>query len=318
MKQKTTTWLICVIYIISIFVIYYGVNEYISTKDKKLRQEALNALNSFFEDKPMYVDLLYGPYNFKYEQIQIPEPETPDFLAINTYMNIFKDDNISYEEAYKRIQQNLHKKWKEKYGNVTKLYSLDIYPTESERISESGWALRVISKIPDRISTFSLIAPGSGIQSYLIFPAKVAYKSISPLLQGSIPTIELAVEDALYFTIKNEKSDLQPYYSRGSTYKLIERMKKNIDNEFYYLEITKTPLFYYNDGTEPYESGGMYNGYYEVSFKQTQPTTYSIKRIDESYIQNEKYILIAIYVIIITIITSIILVIIRKQQHNHL
>ena len=265
----------------------------------------------------MYVDLLYGPNSFRYQEIQIPQPEVPGIGTPQAYINLHKNENLSWDEAFERVKQNLHKIWEEKYGNVTKLYSLDIYPTESETSSKRGWALKVICKIPDRIQA---IMPGSGIQTYLIFPAKVSFKKNSPLLQGFIPTVETAVEESLNFTIKNEKSDLQPYFSRGSTYNLIERMKKVVDNEYYYFEEDEFPIVSYyknnNHGYEPYENGGMYNGYYEVTFKQTQPTTYSIKRVDESIIQSDKYTLMAIYIAISTLIAIIAFTLIYKKQHK--
>lgn len=250
--------------------------------------------------------------------MQIPQPKTPDINSPQLYIDLHKDENLSWGEAYERVEQNLYNVWKEKYGNITNMYDLDIYPTDSETTLKSGWALKIVSKIPDKFNVLTPV-PGSGIQTFLLFPSKVAYKKVAPILQGSIPTVETAVEESLNFEINNEKSDLQPYYSRGSTYNLIKKMKRLVDNEYYYLEKDNIPLVSYYDresysNDEPFESGGMHNGYYEVTFKRTQPITYSINRVDKSVIQNEKYILMMIYIATATIAAIIVFMLTIKKR----
>lgn len=296
-KKTQAICVACIVYIAVLISIYYAINAYIEDKVIRLREEALTALNSFFEQKPMYVDLLYGPYRCSYKEVEIPHPEEPSFTDILNAQKFFKEienKDITNEEAENRVRKNLFKKWEETYGIFTRMYDLDIYPTESETAPKSGWALKIIKKKPDWANTTFVF--GGGVETYFLFPKQVAYKRITPLLQGSVPSIEAAVQDALEFVIKNEKSDLQPFYSRGCSYNLEDRMKSAIDNEYYYfIQDTDIGTIRYGDGGPTVGDGGMYNEYYEIFFHRTQPKTFSIRYVGDDIVNKEKYLLIAIY-----------------------
>lgn len=314
-KKAQTVYVACIVYIAALISIYYAINAYIEDKVIRLREEALTALNSFFEQKPMYVDLLYGPYRCSYEEVEIPQPEVPSFTDILNAQKFFKEmehEDMTYEEVENRVRTNLFKKWEETYGNFTRMYDLDIYPTESETLPKRGWALKIIKKKPEWANT---VFEGGGVETYFLFPKQVAYKRIAPLLQGAVPSIETAVQEALEFVVTNEKSDLQPYYSRGSSYNLEDRMKSAIDNEYYYFtQDTDVGTIRYGDGSSTVGNGSMYNGYYEVFFHRTQPKTYSIRYVGDDIVNNDKYIMIAIYAGILTLIVIGILHSLTKKK----
>ncbi len=315
-KKAQAICVACIAYIATLISIYYAINAHIDDKIIRLRDEALTALNSFFDQKPMYVDLLYGPYRCSYKKIEIPQPEEPSFTDILNAQKFFKEmenKDMTYEEAENRVKTNLFRKWEETYGNFTRMYDLDIYPTESETASKSGWALKIIKKKPDWANTTFVF--GGGVETYFLFPKQVAYKRIAPLLQGSVPSIETAVQDALEFVVKNEKSDLQPYYSRGCSYNLEDRMKSAIDNEYYYFtQDTDVGTIRYGNGSSTIGDGSMYNGYYEVFFHRTQPNTFSIRYVGDDVVNKDKHLLIAIYTGILTLIFIGLITFIKKKK----
>lgn len=299
----------CVSYIALSVAIYSAVDKSIDEKVVRLHDEAIANLNSFFESKPKYVDLLYGPYKCDYKEVQIPKPEEPDLNIVLNYIKAV-DSTLTFNDAANKIRQNLKDVWEKKYGNYRKMYELDIFPSEDDNLYHSGWALKVICKLPKWTQS-------DGIETYLIFPKQIAYKNIPPLLYGSVPSVETAIQEALYFTTKNEISDLYPFYERGSTYNLIEKMKSAINNDYYNLvEDSIGKLTYYNAGEfghehSSIESGGMSNVYYEVIYHRTQPVSYSIQFVGDEQIDKKR--LTAIYVGLLTIIVfGIILIIVKK------
>lgn len=315
-KKAQAICVASIAYIAALISIYYAINAHIDDKVIRLREEALTALNSFFDQKPMYVDILYGPYRCFYKEVEIPQPEEPSFTDVLNAQKFFKEMenmDMTYEEAENRVKTNLFKKWEETCGSFTRMYDLDIYPTESETAPKSGWALKIIKKKPDWANTAFVF--GGGVETYFLFPKQVAYKRIAPLLQGSVPSIETAVQEALEFVVKNEKSDLQPYYSRGCSYNLEDRMKSAIDNEYYYFtQDTDVGTIRYGDGSSTVGDGGMYNGYYEVFFHRTQPNTFSIRYVGDDVVNKERYLMIAIYAGILTLILIGLITFIKKKK----
>ena len=307
-----------IVYIATLVPVYYAINAYIDDKVTRLRDEALSALNSFFVEKPMYVDLLYGPYPCSYKQVEIPQPEEPSFTEIANIQYVMKNNenkNMSYEEVENTIKMNLKKQWEETYGDITRMYDLDVYPAESERDSKRGWVLKILKKKPDWANNTFVM--GGGVETYFLFPKQVAYKKIAPLLQGSVPSVETAVNDALDFVIRNERSDLQPYYSRGCTYNLEDRMKLAINNEFYYFaQDTLVGTIRYGDGSPTIGDGGMYNGYYEVFFHRTQPKTYSIRYVGDDVVTKDKHKMLAICAGILALIYIALITTIRYRLNK--
>lgn len=310
MKKRSYILICCVSYIAIAIAIYYAVGKYIDKKVIRLHNEAIANLNSFFESKPKYVDLLYGPYKCNYKEVQIPEPNEPKLNDVLHYIKTI-NPTLTFDEAENKIRQNLKNAWKKEYENYRKMYELDIFPTENENIHRSGWALKVICKRPKWTQK-------EGIETYFIFPKQIAYKEITPLLYGSVPSIETAIQEALYFTTKNEKSDLQSYYEKGSTYNLITKMESAINNEYYHLkEDPSGEIIYYNASEYGHklpsiECGGIQNGYYEVIYHRTQPISYSIQFVGD--IQFDKNRLTAIYVGLLTLIALIIIIFIAKKR----
>lgn len=308
MKKKYIILICCILYIAASIGIWNAVDNYINRKVIRLRDVAIENLESFFANKPMYVDLLYGPYGCNYTEAQIPGPEEPDISSVLNYIKRI-DPTLSYEEAKNRIRQNLKNAWEKRYGDWRKLYDLDIFPTEDNSSLRAGWALKVIRKQENSFN--------NRILSYLLFPKQVAYKNISPLLYGGVPSVETAIQEALYFTTKNEKSYLQPYYERGSTYNLISKMQSAVDNEYYSLTEEPEGTFFFSDDiySKPssVESGGMQNGYYNVIYyHKTQPVTYSIQFRGNT--KSDKYRLAAIYIGLLTLIMSGLVIFIVKKR----
>lgn len=316
--MKTKKYLVlacCLSYVILSVSIYYGVDKTIDKKVHNLKEEAISNLNSFFETQPEYVDLLYGPYDCSYKEIEIPQPQEADVLSVINYMK-YVDSTLTYGEAETKIQQNLMKAWERQYGNYKKLYELDIYPTEDEKILQTGWAIKVICKKTDRVTIFK-----DGIETFLIFPKQIAFKKTPSVLYMPEPSVETILQNSLDFSLKDEKSNLQPYYKRGCTYNLISRMESVISNEYYLFNEDTGPgrIFYTDDYLSfSHESsvncGGMHNNIYEVIYHRTQPTTYSIKFVGDEIVQSDKNGLTIALVGILTIIMSGAIFLIVKKQ----
>ena len=315
LKKNRIISVACVLYAAAVVAIYYSVDKSIDEEVRKLKDLALENLDYFFKDKPMYVDLLYGPYGFDYKKMDIPKIEEPSYNDVTERQQFMEYDlNIkeTYDEAYDKILSIRTERWKKEYGEFTRMYDLDIFPDESERSIKSGWVLKIVKKL-----SYTMYVEGGCIQTYLIFPKQVAYKKY-----GQVCSLETAVGEALNFEIKNEKSELQPYYERGSTYNLISKMESSINNKYYYFSRDSIPQQYYSreflggsyDETYTVGCGRIHNAYYQVNFHRTQPTTYSIKFVGNDVVQRDKYIRMAIYIGILTIIMAgVMTFIVRKK-----
>ena len=309
--MKTKKYLVlacCLSYMILSVSIYYGVDKTIDRKVHNLKEEAISNLNSFFETQPEYVDLLYGPYDCSYKEIEIPQPQEADVPSVINYINA--NPTLTYDEAETKIQQNLMKAWERQYGNYRKLYELDIYPTEDGKIMQTGWAIKVICKKPAWATSFK-----DGIETFLIFPKQIAFKKTSSVLYMPEPSVETILQNSLDFSLKDEKSNLQPYYNRGCTYNLISRMESVISNEYYlFNEDTDYGKISYGDGYSSFTYGGMHNGFYEVIYHRTQPTTYSITFVGDEIVQSDKNSLTIALIGLLTIIMSGAIFLIVKKQ----
>lgn len=310
MKKRYRILACCLCYIAASAAIYYSVDKSIDKKSARLRNAAVANLNLFFESKPKYVDLLYGPYGCDYKEVQIPAPEEPDADDVLSYIKTV-DPTLTVLEAADKVRQNLKKAWEKRYGDYRSLYKLDVFPAEDDNLPRTGWALKVVCKQPEWTHN-------DGIETYLVFPKQIAYKKIAPLLYGGVPSVETAMQEALDFTTKNEKSDLQPYYERGSTYNLISKMESAINNEYYHLTEDPEGKFFYSAAGEfghkrpSIEYGGMHNGYYEVTYHRTQPKSYSIQFVGN--LQSDKCRLTAIYIALLTLAMSGLAVFIVKRK----
>lgn len=314
MKKKIFIAACFICYIAASVAIYYAVDDHIDKKVVRLHNAAIANLRLFFEDKPMYVDLLYGPYGCDYKEIPIPSPQEPTFYAVQGYIT-FIDSTLTYSEATNIVRQNMKDKWQKQYGNYRKLYELDIAPSEEDKYGRSGWALKIIN-----IQRGEFL--NDYIETFLVFPKQVAYKKIEPILYGSVPSVETTIQEAFDFTTKNEKSNLQFYYEKGSTYNLISKMESVVNNEYFHLIEDPENTHFYSSLDDffgykhpsSFEYGGMHNGYYEVVYYRTQPITYSIERVEDNVVQADKYRLAAIYIGLLTLIMLGIVIFIVKKK----
>ena len=262
----------------------------------------------------MYVDLLYGPYGCDYTEVPIPSPQEPTYNDVQFYIRLI-DSTLTYSEATNIVRQNMKDKWEKQYGNYRKLYELDIAPSEEDKYGRSGWALKIIN-----IHRGEFL--NDYIETFLVYPKQVAYKKIAPLLYGGVPSVETAIQEAFDFTTKNEKSNLQFYYEKGSTYNLISKMESVVNNEYFHLIEDPENTHFYSSLDDffgykhpsSFEYGGMHNGYYEVVYYRTQPITYSIERVEDDVVQADKYRLAAIYIGLLTLIMLVIVIFIVKKK----
>lgn len=308
MKKRIIIPIACFLYIVLLVAIYYGVNSIVDKEVDRLSELAKENLDSFFADKPMYVDL-HCNNSFGYKQVQIPHPEEPEMDFIG-YIN--NPDSTLKEEEKER--QRLKIVWEKEYGDITRLYELNILPpdvSDPESFFNRGWTLKVVCKRPKWEQW------GPDIEIYCIFPKQVAYKKISPFLESSTPSVETAVRESLDFAIKNDKSDWSLYYERGSTYNLIPKMEAAVNNKYYYLGQDELGTLRYGAYGREYSSvewGGMHNGYYKVNYHRTQPVTYSIRYKGDDVVQKDKYRLMVIYMGLLTMIGVGIIVFITKKK----
>ena len=109
----------CVSYIALSVAIYSAVDKSIDEKVVRLHDEAIANLNSFFESKPKYVDLLYGPYKCDYKEVQIPKPEEPDLNIVLNYIKAV-DSTLTFNDAANKIRQNLKDVWEKNMAIIEK------------------------------------------------------------------------------------------------------------------------------------------------------------------------------------------------------
>lgn len=275
------------IYLFSLPAIYWGVDYYIKDKDKKLKIDFTNKIESIFNDSNnIYVDIRYSGCPIEYKRIKIPEkPES----------YIYKTSDPSLRGVYQNELEN----WKNKYGNLTKLYKTStettLYGNNYTGYGtgyKNGWALVLLAK--DYNTQY-----GPGIYEQTIFPYAVGYiRQSDPWFYSYAPSIEDAINNALDFCINNEKSFYHKYFDKGC-YSAVFSKIYSADNEYYTLLIDKEPRFSnsgeYYPGRSSLDAHGnpiikeyIKNDYNQVFIAATQPTTYSIQRLDWAVKENRE------------------------------
>lgn len=74
MSRRKIVLGLCVLYLVGCFAVYFGVDSYIENKKDRFRDLAYSTFDSFFEEKPMYIDIF--PLNLQYKETDsIPFPD---------------------------------------------------------------------------------------------------------------------------------------------------------------------------------------------------------------------------------------------------
>lgn len=273
MKIRTIIILTIVGYIIALVAIFFGVQEYITNKDNRLRKDIHDKIDEIFAHQNRFVDVAYSGYKVGSERIDIPKKP--------------KKTGQQNEEIKKLIgdfDKKKLKEWQDYYGDLYKMYRVFYKRSdwEDRYDYEDGWNLVIMEHDRD------------GVYQQWIFPYAVGYKKQDYQWEYSyLPSIKSAVYEAFDFYIKNSKSEFYKDFREGS---INEAWKKiyNASNEYYHMEEDVNPRFHYpvfnNLFGEPFENyleesskspiryGYMHNGYYRVFIAATQPVTYTIRK----------------------------------------
>ena len=111
MKRGTIIGIAFIVYIVAMVGMFLGVDAYVKSKDKRLRNEMHNKIDALFEDRRQYVDIAYSSYKVGYEIVSIPAKPKPVVLQDEESKKVLGDMN---KEALKT--------WNDNYGNLNKMY----------------------------------------------------------------------------------------------------------------------------------------------------------------------------------------------------
>lgn len=270
------------LWIISIPLIILGVDKYIEAKDNRLRNDFNRAIQSIFNGRE-YIDVVYSGRKVGFEKKAIPNKPTKR--------------NIPQDEESIRLLGDLDKRalnrWKEDYGDLTKMYRIKNNQNEWEvpYEEEDGWELIKMSSSYDSDGNSLLV-------QQWIFPYAVGYKKQDYYFgYDYAPSVRTAVDEAFEFFTKDSKSHMIENYQKGACDRIFSKIY-DCDNEYYTILRDSIPKFWQSGEPlwgEPWryakdEYSGriispmaytyMHNGYYKVFVGLTQPTTWSIKRWD--------------------------------------
>lgn len=266
-----------VLWIISIPIIIWGVDKYISNKDNRLRNEFNNGIQSVFKNRE-YIDIVYSGKKVSYEPKSIPNKPAKR--------------NIPQDEKSIRLLGDLDKqalnRWKEDYGDLAKIYRIKNDRTEWDTPyeEEDGWELIKMSTNYDSDGNSLLV-------QQWIFPYAVGYKK-QDCYFGYAPSIKDAVDETLEFFTSDSKSHMLSDFEKGSSDRIFHDIYE-LENEYYTILRDSIPAFWQMGeslwgGLPKYAKNGrivspmaytyMHNGYYRVFIGLTQPTTWSVHRWD--------------------------------------
>ncbi|MBR6286216.1 MAG: hypothetical protein IKR18_04400 [Bacteroidaceae bacterium] len=253
MKRNTIITFTIIAYFIALIAMFFCVNQYIDTKDQRLRGDIEAKIDKVFENKREYVYVAYSGQKVGYERMRIPSKPSKE---------------------HKSLQDT----WNENYGDLTKLYRIHYRSSDWKGLNqfEDGWNLITLERDLE------------GVSKTWIFPYAVGYKKQEdPWLYDYAPDVSEAVHEAFEFYTKNEKSSFYDSFDKGSIDDVELRLICS-SNEYYYLSKDKYPRATRMGLSLPcepfktmpnyYQNGYMHNGYYKVFIACTQPQTYTIKK----------------------------------------
>lgn len=268
MKRSTIIMITIITYLISLVGMFFGVDEYIKSKDQRLRADIHNKIAELFSGRDMYVDIAYSDYKVGYERVDIPSKPKSTKWQDEESINLLGD-----------LNKKALNEWNDTYGNLRSMYRTHYKRSDWDGPFdyEDGWNL------------VTLEHDWEGVYKTWIFPYAVGYiKQKEAWLNNYAPSVPKAVEEAFEFYTTNEKSHYYNTFEKGCFDKVWSKIY-DAQNEYYYMAQDSiprfrrmgTPLFgKYPTDNKPYsyQNGFMYNGYYKVFIAATQSKTYTIKK----------------------------------------
>lgn len=273
MKRSSIISLAIMTYIVAMIAMFFGVQEYIKNKDKRLRNEIHDKISEIFENQNQFIDVAYSGYKVGSEKISIPKKPKPTGLQDEESKKLIGD-----------LDRQRMDEWKDYYGDLYKMHR--VFYKRSDWSGpynyEDGWNLVVLKH------------DWEGVYMEWIFPYAVGFKKQDYEWEYSyIPSVKTAVENAFEFYTTNAKSSYYNDFRKGSVDEAWSKIY-DADNEYYFLSKDENPRFHYSASStlfgEPFENyleqstksslqaGYMHNGYYRVFIAHTQPQTYTIKK----------------------------------------
>lgn len=307
MKRNTIITITIIAYLVALLGMFFGVDQYVKSKDQRLKAEMHNKIDEIFAGRNQYVDVAYSGYKVGYERVQIPSKPQPP--------------NIQDEESKRTlgdIYKNMQNTWSKNYGNLTSMYRTHYKGSDwaGPFDYEDGWNLVILAHDYE------------GVYKTWVFPYAVGYiRQNDPWLSGYAPSVPSAVNGAFEYYTTNEKSNYYGSFEKGCFDRVWSQIY-DAQNEYYYMAedehprftITGSPLFEkYPTDNKPhsYQNGFMYNGFYKVFVAATQPQTYTIKKLAWNPDEKDKKDLWLYWGIGLTILMLIIVIPLAFIQRKH-
>lgn len=304
MRRGKVIRVIIIAYVVAMSTMFFGVHEYIKSKDNRLRNEIHDKIDEIFAHQDQFIDIAYSGYKVGSEKISIPKKP---------------DNKISLGDYHRHLMDE----WKDNYGDLYKMYRVFYKSSDwsSPYNYEDGWNLVILKH------------DWEGVYMEWIFPYAVGFKKQDYEWEYSyMPSVKTAVEDAFDFYTTNDKSTYYNYFRKGSVDEAWSKIY-DADNEYYFLSKDENPRYHYSPSNtlfgeqfenyleqsskSPMQAGYMYNGYYKVFIAKTQPQTYTITK-KEWALDADRTDLWLIWSISLTVLFLLIIIplYIIKRKHN--
>lgn len=247
-KLKFTIFLFIILYSIAIVCMFFGVQKYITHKDKKLYTEIQLGLNKIFPDfKTKIVDIVYSGGT------------TDDY----------KDLELSQKKYYER--------------QFTVQLELNPSPFKENKIYKDY--VKIYKKPHDGFASWKLvILENSFNPNYSFIERKIYPYAVGYTAQGAECNISLesAINKALDFYKTNTKSELYEHFKENSYIKTINKVNA-LQNEYYHIcEVHDGTEYYGGTSIDNYSKdikyGSIKNNFYEVFIAQEESKKYAIEK----------------------------------------
>ena len=268
MKRSKIVLVAFLTYLVALTGMFFGVDNYIESKDDRLRKEIHDKLHSIFKDRQQYIDVAYSGKKVGYEKDSIPAKPNPS-----------KFKNVETNQIDHELYRSALDGWTDKYGNLTKMYRIHYKRSDwsGSYDFKDGWNLCMLEYDYD------------GVYQTWLFPYAVGYIKQDHYFGNSyLPSVQSAVDEAFEYYTTDKNSTYFSKFEKGSIDRAWSEIYK-AENEYYFMSKDETPRFsrtsfplfenYSNDGKSyAYQRGYMYNDYYKVFLASSQPTTWTIRK----------------------------------------
>ncbi len=300
LNMKKLRFITLIIWVVSIPIIFLFVNLYVDHKDERLRTEINDKIEEIFKGRE-YIDVVYSGKKVSYEKETLPKkPQKSSSIIAGEYI---------YEREISS--------WRDKYSDLYKIYKIN-KNNNSYGEEDNGWELIKMSSNLDSKGNWMFV-------KQWLFPYAVGYKKAGQSLFGYdfAPSVESAVYDAFNSFTSNSNSNKYNKFEKGS----FDRIHHEIfeaRNEYYIMSEDSIPRIDFTGETlwgkpKKYDRERvvsnllytyMHNGIYRVFIGTTQPTTWSLVRLDKVINKDKNNILMwwlistgSFFIIIITILS---------------